>query len=169
MNTKEMRANLKARVKSWAAAQKGLRLEKVEAKAAGRRVQSHHEKAEFEAKCSSLHWMRHDCRDDNRHCLLAYAFIKGRTYKQAENKCREGNEPDGGSIGYFLNTWVRLDDADLAQWIEEGDKTRFDLMPEPEVEETEETPKVFEAVSVDSKPANPGFLARLLSIGRGAS
>jgi hypothetical protein len=147
-----MRSELKARVKEMAEDQRGRRQAKYEAmaeakenppfpegwEANGYRSETPYWKTDWwkiQMRVNGLHWERHGYREDNRVLLLAYGFLKGRTYKQVENHHREGNEPDLGWAEGILSDWDRYDDVDLAEWYAAGDKTRFDLMPQESSEE----------------------------------
>jgi len=50
-----------------------------------------------------------DDRESRRYTLLAYAYLRGRTYHQCENKCREGNEPDSHGIVAYAKAALEAD------------------------------------------------------------
>ena len=44
-----------------------------------------------------------------RHRHIAYSLLKGKTYDQIENNCREGNEPDWSLIEEIKNEYAPED------------------------------------------------------------
>jgi hypothetical protein len=116
LTTKEMRARLKAEIKSHTEHSREVRAQKHEAKSIG-----------DTDDVNALHWERIDeLRPRARAMFIAYGYLKGKTYRQVENKTREGNEPD--DLGYrFLDGWEGEDEADIAVWVGLGDKTRYEV------------------------------------------
>ena len=113
-NTKEMRTRLKAEVKTMMAKGVELRERRKACGAAGDQCGAN------DARLEQVY----DYRPDARALFIAYAFIKGRTYRQAEAKHDEGNEP----YGYLtpLRGWEG-DDTLVGDWIEAGDRTRVEI------------------------------------------
>jgi hypothetical protein len=145
LTTKEMRARLKAEIKSHTEHSRTVRAQKHEAKAIG-----------DTDDVNALHWERIDeLRPRARAMFLAYGYLKGRTYRQVEGKTREGNEPD--DLGYrFINDWEGEDAADIAAWVKAEHKTRFEV----EAEIAEEAAN--EPVKVPAPAPRPkGLLGRL--------
>lgn len=126
LTTKEMRARLKGLIKAQTEHSRAVRAQKHEAKATG-----------DTDDVNSLHWERvDDLRPKARAMFIAYGYLKGRTYRQVENKTREGNAPD--DLGYqFINDWEDEDDADIQAWVEAENKTRFEVEPEVPEKATE--------------------------------
>jgi hypothetical protein len=141
--TKEMRARLRDRVKKTMAEGVELRLRR---KACG--ADDDQEGANG-ARLEQMDYYRPRARA----LFIAYGFIKGRTYKQVEGRFAEDNEP----FGYLgvLQDWEG--DEDLAiDWVDAGDKTRFQI----EDEAPEEAPeRPVEVPKVDPRPK--GLLGRL--------
>lgn len=98
----------------------------------------------------------HD-RDYRRHLHLAYGYAKGRTYKECEQKCREGNEPSPSFIANLTSEDGIAHKAvhkAVKLWVEAGDIRRD---PEAEVEADPEA-------AAEGTPApnkGNGLLARL--------
>lgn len=114
MTTKELRTRLKAEVKKMMAEGQALRIKRDKCGAAG---------DQNGANAARLQQV-YGHRPAARALYLAYAFIKGRRYRQVEPKHAEGNDP----YGYFdhLDDWDG-DETLIDDWIEAGDKTRFEL------------------------------------------
>lgn len=69
----------------------------------------------------------------SRHLLLAYGFIRGRSYKQIEPKVTEGNEPSHQRILQHLKAWTAYPDRQelsdqLSDWLQ-GDLERREQTP----------------------------------------
>ena len=174
LTTKEIRARLKAEVKKMAAEQKGRRLAKNEAKAEARKLRDpalightneYGRSDEWKLnpawwnahmRVNNLFWERHGYRDDNRALLLAYAYLKGRTYRQVEAKTRKGHEPDDVGVR-FLDGWEGEDTADIHAWVKAEHKTRFEIEAEASSPKATETP----VVEVPEPPKATGLLGKL--------
>ena len=145
LTTKEMRASLKAEIKSHTEHSRAVRVQKHEAKSIG-----------DTEDVNALHWERiDDLRPRARAMFLAYGYLKGRTYRQVESKCREGHEPD--DLGYrFIDAWEGEDDADIAAWVKAEHKTRFEI----EAEQVDEAPVPMPVAPIVAKKPQ-GLLGRL--------
>jgi len=65
---------------------------------------------------SSLKW-------EIRHHLLAYAFLRGRSYKSVERKCADDNKPSVFLIAAILKKRLRVTgrDAEVETWLNAED------------------------------------------------
>jgi hypothetical protein len=146
LTTKETRARLKAAIKAQTEHSREVRAQKHEAKAIG-----------DTDDVNSLHWERiDDLRPKARAMFIAYGYLKGRTYRQVENKTRAGNEPDDHGYQY-LDGWDGEDDADIGAWIEAGDKTRYEI----EAAHVAQKPTEMPEKAPEPEPAPKGLLGRL--------
>jgi len=64
----------------------------------------------------------------HRYLLLAYGYLRGHTYHQIEQTCREA--PDVSKVAGLLGAYDHSKhQASVKQWIEDGELTRWDIEP----------------------------------------
>jgi len=80
----------------------------------------------------SWEWHANQGRADRRHLHLAYCYLKGRTYRECEQKCREDNHPWKSRVAHFVSQYgVDGEQAQVLEWLQNGQERR--VQPEEAV------------------------------------
>ncbi len=124
ISTTDLIASLKARIVNNMTEAKRFRVLANEAKTKPDFLATGYPSAEFWANRRA----RKALRWPSRHLLLAYGFLRGRSYKQIEPKVDEGNEPSHQRILQHLKIWDAYPDQTelsdlLSDWLQ-GDLER---------------------------------------------
>ena len=94
-HTADCRIELKIKIKTLASESRIIRLEERKAKARARMVKRSEAKAGLRERCSKLNNHRKlVVRQTARVANIAYAYIRGKSYKSTEDRVRADNQPD---------------------------------------------------------------------------
>jgi hypothetical protein len=73
-------------------------------------------------------------RDERRHQHLAYAYLKGRLYRECEQRCREDNLPNLNSVLTYARDYLAEGEGErLERWLREDGERRERPVEAPEV------------------------------------
>ena len=138
MTTSDCIAKLKTQIVHHAEKARQLR---AEARRAGKEASQHTVGSDDYYKalrpgCYAWYERVHDLRPWTRHLLLAYGFLRNRTYRQIEPKVAEDNEPAADGIWKELRErgWAGSPDL-IYDWLDRGDVRLIELDPPKDEEE----------------------------------